>query len=204
MSYHRSSILILASNPSTQKPSCRGPSGSSTSRLTHLPAFPPCCELSPGVAASTRPRSDTSSSSPLLSSTSSSNLSDHSKPSVLTAVPADSTVFATATARIYHLPFGSSPDNWSYSGLSGTLVFGRSCKLSTGPGTTDHHVHWFRMTDPLKGLIWMHEIPSALDYALDKPFFHTFSGKVCSIKFFIASTAFTILAEQDVWFPLRR
>ncbi|KAI0826141.1 hypothetical protein BC629DRAFT_1272116, partial [Irpex lacteus] len=99
-------------------------------------------------------------------------------------LPTDSKVIATASARVYHLPFGGRPENWCYSGLAGTLVFGRNRttiyadrKLGKGPGTSFDQVFWFRLIDPEKGLVWMHEIPGTFDYSLDKPFFHTFSGK---------------------------
>lgn len=122
----------------------------------------------------------------MLSRTStSSSSSDHSKRSLLSCLPTDCKVLATATARVYHLPFNARSDNWTYSGLAGALVFARSRttvhadrKLGAGTGTTFDQTYSFRLIDPVKGLVWMHEIPSSFDYALDKPFFHVFSGKV--------------------------
>lgn len=127
----------------------------------------------------------------MLSRTStSSSHSEQSQRSFLTSLPTECKVLATATAKVYHLPFGGRAENWSYSGLSGTLVFGRSRttmgadrKLGTGPGKILDHTYWFRLIDPAKGLIWMHEIPSTFDYALDKPFFHVFSGKASCATF---------------------
>ncbi|KAI0696520.1 hypothetical protein BC835DRAFT_859155 [Cytidiella melzeri] len=118
------------------------------------------------------------------STSSSQSGSDHSKRSIQPLLPTDSEIIATAAARVYHLPFGGRSENWSYSGLSGTLVFGRNRttiyadrKLGSGPGTSLDQVFWFRLIDPIKGLVWIHEIPSSFQYTLDKPFFHTFSGK---------------------------
>jgi neural Wiskott-Aldrich syndrome protein len=119
------------------------------------------------------------------STSSSLSVADHSRRPIQSLLPTDSKIIATASAKVYHLPFGGRPENWAYSGLAGTLVFGRNRttvhadrKLGTGPGTSFDQVFWFRLIDPVKGLVWMHEIPSSFDYALDKPFFHTFSGKV--------------------------
>lgn len=119
------------------------------------------------------------------STSSSLSVPDHYKRPLQTLLPTDSKVIATASARVYHLPFGGRPENWCYSGLAGTLVFGRNRttiyadrKLGKGPGTSFDQVFWFRLIDPEKGLVWMHEIPGTFDYSLDKPFFHTFSGKV--------------------------
>ena len=110
-------------------------------------------------------------------SSSSSTLSESAKQHLLSCLPADAKVLATASAKVYHAPFSSKEDGWTFSGLGGTLVFGRN--RTQGNGSSDgEHEHWFRLVDPAKGLVWIHQIPAALDYGVDKPFFHTFSGKV--------------------------
>lgn len=104
---------------------------------------------------------------------------------MFSCLPADSKVIATASAKVYHAPFNNKSDEWTFSGLSGTMVFGRNRgtisadrKLGGGPGDSSEQTYWFRLVDPSKGLVWIHQIPQTLDYGLDKPFFHTFSGKV--------------------------
>ncbi|KAI0342423.1 hypothetical protein BDW22DRAFT_1429263 [Trametopsis cervina] len=118
------------------------------------------------------------------STSSSSLLSDRSKRSIQSLLPVDSKILGTASAKVYHLPFGGRAENWSYSGLAGTLVFGRSIttahadrKIGSGQAPNVDQGFWFRLIDPVKGLVWMFEIPSSFDYVFDKPFFHMFSGK---------------------------
>ncbi|EKM56699.1 uncharacterized protein PHACADRAFT_141559 [Phanerochaete carnosa HHB-10118-sp] len=117
-------------------------------------------------------------------SSSSTTLSDSAAHQLLSCLPADAKVLAIAPAKVYHTPFNNKSDGWTYSGLSGTLVFGRNSisvhqdrKLGGGPGESFEQGFWFRLVDPVKGVVWIHQIPGALDYAIDKPFFHTFSGK---------------------------
>lgn len=114
--------------------------------------------------------------------------SSDAKHMVLPHLPTHSKVIATASARVYHAPFGDESENWTFSGLSGVLVFGRDRlrlhpdrKLGIGPGTSFEHKYWFRLIDLAsgKGLVWMHQIPQYLDYRTDKPFFHVFQAKVC-------------------------
>ncbi len=126
-------------------------------------------------------------------SSSSSTMSDDTKRHLLACLPADSKIIATASARVYHAPFHGHSDDWVYSGLHGTLVFGRNRiavhadkKLGSGPGTSFDQSSLFRLVDPIKGLVWLHQIPEIFDYSLDKPFFHIFSGKVCWIASIIA------------------
>ena len=118
-------------------------------------------------------------------SSSSSTLSESAKQHLLSCLPADAKVLATASAKVYHAPFSSKEDGWTFSGLGGTLVFGRNRltvhadrKLGSGPGESFEQSLWFRLVDPIKGLVWIHQIPDTLDYAPDKPFFHVFAGKV--------------------------
>lgn len=126
-------------------------------------------------------------------SSSTSTLSDSAKRHLLTCLPTDSKVLATATAKVYHAPFNTKTDGagWTFSGMSGTLVFGRARTILHADrplGESIQHEHWFRLVDPIKGLVWIHQIPDTLDYAPDKPFFHVFAGK---------SRMFGFLFEDD-------
>lgn len=66
------------------------------------------------------------------------------------------------------------------------LVFGRNKRtdrpLAIRPSATFQFQsqYWFRLVDMKsdKGLIWIHDIPDDFQYRFDKPFFHTFTGKV--------------------------
>jgi len=97
-------------------------------------------------------------------------------------LPADAKVLATVNAKVYHAPFGGGGDSWTYSGLRGTLVFGRdriTVHADKKLGTSLEQRYWFRLLDldGGKGLVWMHQIPEKFSYRLDKPFFHVFDGK---------------------------
>ncbi|GJE86311.1 Wiskott-Aldrich syndrome protein -like protein [Phanerochaete sordida] len=109
-------------------------------------------------------------------SSSSSSLSDDAQRHLLSCLPDDAKVLACASAKVYHTPFHSKAD-WTYSGLAGTLVFGRSDAARGRTLDSAEQSLWFRLVDPAKGVVWIHQVPDALDYGLDKPFFHTFSGK---------------------------
>lgn len=144
-------------------------------------------------------------------SSSSSTLSDSAKRHLLSCLPTDAKVLATASAKIYHAPFSSKTDGWTYSGLSGTLVFGRdrtAVQADRNLGESLEQSFWFRLVDPTKGLVWVHQIPPTLDYALDKPFFHTFSGKVRHSRWVLARPELIrgclLYLEPHVWLPLRR
>ncbi|TCD60370.1 hypothetical protein EIP91_010261 [Steccherinum ochraceum] len=125
-------------------------------------------------------------------SSSSSSLSTDFKRSITSLLPANAKIIASASARVYHAPFGSQGESWTFSGLQGVLVFGRDRnqvhpdkQLGVGPGTSIEQNYWFRLldVDNAKGLVWMHQIPYRLDYRLDKPFFHEFSGKTRQFGF---------------------
>ncbi|CDO68594.1 hypothetical protein BN946_scf184996.g25 [Trametes cinnabarina] len=113
------------------------------------------------------------------------------KRQVLSYLPPDSKVLATASARIYHSAFNAAPDAWTFTGLRGMLVFGRNQisihpdrPFALGEGATSiEQSYWFRLVDldSGKGIVWFHQIPPNLDYQADKPFFHVFSG--CSRMF---------------------
>ncbi|KAJ7777916.1 hypothetical protein DFH07DRAFT_569407 [Mycena maculata] len=86
-------------------------------------------------------------------------------------------VYATIPARVYHAAFGSKQNEWIYSGLSGSVVFGRD------RGSVDGEGCWFRLLEQPSGkTIWLFKIPEiSFEYRIDKPFFHVFRG--CSRKF---------------------
>lgn len=141
--------------------------------------------------------------------------SDHDiKRAVLPYLPTDSKVIATASTRLYHAPFGSEPPNWTFSGLSGVLVFGRDRvrvhpdhRIGTGPGTSFEFSYWFRLIELRlsKGLVWMHQIPHHLDYRMDKPFFHVFLANVSPNFTYLHPPQLTKrLLDEDLWFSLRR
>ncbi|KAI0080407.1 hypothetical protein K474DRAFT_1589753 [Panus rudis PR-1116 ss-1] len=108
------------------------------------------------------------------------------KQQLLAYLPSDARILATATAKVYHSPFGGKASSWSHSGLSGILIFGRDRihlrpdrRIGTGPGSSVEQNFWFRLVDLQtgKGLVWMHQISDDIQYRLDKPFFHEFRGK---------------------------
>lgn len=118
-------------------------------------------------------------------SQSSSVISHDDKLHILSKLPADAKALGAASARIYHAPF-ASPNNWSYTGLQGFLVFGRNMlavsekRQSTSGGMRIEPTYWLRLIDSTadKGVVWMYQIPDGFEYNIDKPFFHVFSGKV--------------------------
>jgi Wiskott-Aldrich syndrome protein len=86
-------------------------------------------------------------------------------------------VYATASARLYHAPLGGQ--DWTSSRQRGFLVFGKdlSC-ASDKPGIPDSEKFWFRLVDlATQKTVWVFKFPSKLDYSVDKPFFHAFSGR---------------------------
>ncbi|KAI0795506.1 hypothetical protein C8Q75DRAFT_454004 [Abortiporus biennis] len=119
-------------------------------------------------------------------SSSTKSMTEEAKQRILSHLPADAKVFATIPAKVYHAPFGGNAESWTYSGLHGTLVFGRDRvtlhpekKTSSGPGGIIEQRYWFRLLDLSngKGLVWMHQVPDRFEYRVDKPFFHVFEGK---------------------------
>ena len=129
-----------------------------------------------------------------------SSLSSDDKRSVLDYIPPDCKVLAVAPARIYHASFGAAADEWTSTGLRGMLVFGRNRitvypdrPLGVGEGSSFDQNYWFRLIDldAGKGIVWFHPLPQTLDYYIDKPFFHTFSGAV--IVWLISSAVCDVL-----------
>ncbi|KAJ7216516.1 hypothetical protein GGX14DRAFT_391333 [Mycena pura] len=86
------------------------------------------------------------------------------------------TGYAVILARVYHAAFGSKQSEWVYSGLKGSLVFGKERAALDGQG------YWFRLLDDAGKTIWIFKIPEKhFEYRIDKPFFHVFGG--CSRQF---------------------
>lgn len=93
-------------------------------------------------------------------------------------------IYATASARVYHANFGASQLDWTYSHLKGVLVFGRDRSAAGSPVSSVDHSSleadkfWFRLIDDISGkVVWMIKVPKALDYQVDRPFFHIFPGR---------------------------
>ncbi|EMD37063.1 hypothetical protein CERSUDRAFT_124041 [Gelatoporia subvermispora B] len=112
-----------------------------------------------------------------------SSVSQDQQETILSHLPAESKVVAVASARIYHAAFGAKPDSWVFSGLKGILVLGRD-RTTLHPDRKRRDAaleqnYWFRLLDTGsdKGVIWIHNIADALEYQLDKPFFHIFAGQ---------------------------
>lgn len=126
------------------------------------------------------------SRSPAATVSSLSSQSEDVKHHILSYLPPNSKVLAAAPARVYHSVFGAHPDSWTFTGLRGTLVFGRN-RASAYPaqGVDVEQNYWFRLidADSGKGIVWFHQIPLNLDYHADKPFFHIFSGCVRHSRF---------------------
>ncbi|EAU84111.1 hypothetical protein CC1G_06973 [Coprinopsis cinerea okayama7 len=99
----------------------------------------------------------------------------------LTAAATTSTqsIHAVANARIYHTDLDAKKDEWTYSRLKGTLTFGRNWSLNKPNDIKGDGQHWFTLSDEANGkTVWMFEIPAAgLQYEVDRPFFHVFSGR---------------------------
>ena len=143
--------------------------------------------------------------------------SEEERRHIVSKLPEDTKILAIASARIYQAPFGAREDGWSYTGLSGVLVFGRDRvvmhadrPLGAGPGTSFERRYWFRLVDtaPGKGVIWMHLIPADFQYRFDKPFFHVFQGKVgtstSTIDINKPLHTYLLFSEQDVRHSVRR
>jgi len=92
-------------------------------------------------------------------------------------------ILSTASARIYHKPFGASHTEWTYSKIKGLLVFGRDRnpnkgdKSSIGQGYRLAETYWFRVIDlNTDRVVWMLRLPEMFEYQKDRPFFHIFPG----------------------------
>ncbi|ORY88279.1 hypothetical protein BCR35DRAFT_317612 [Leucosporidium creatinivorum] len=79
-------------------------------------------------------------------------------------------ILTAAIGRIYYA--FPDPVKWSYSGISGAVVFGWG-----GNGG------WLKVVDlaGTRGAIWTHEITEDTAYYQDRTFFHTFPGDECMI-----------------------
>lgn len=96
------------------------------------------------------------------------NADDKSK--VKSAVPTPSNkIFTAALARVYFAY--PQPNEWSYGGLQGALVFAKD---------NSNGSMFLRLVDlnGTRGVIWEHELYEAFEYFQDRPFFHSFPGDV--------------------------
>ncbi|GAA5915075.1 Wiskott-Aldrich syndrome protein [Sporobolomyces salmoneus] len=91
-------------------------------------------------------------------------------------------IHAAAIGRIYYAY--PDPSKWSYSGISGAVVFG----WGQGGG-------WLKVIDlaGTRGNIWQHGIVEDMAYYQDRTFFHTFPSDECMIG--IAFSSETEAAE---------
>jgi len=92
-------------------------------------------------------------------------------------------IICTASARIYHKPFGAAHPEWTYSKIKGLLVFGRDRdihggdKSNMGQGYSLAETYWFRLVDlNTDRVVWMLRVPEVFEYQKDRPFFHAFPG----------------------------
>ena len=94
-------------------------------------------------------------------------------------------IYATASARYYHAPFGSKPPQWEYSNYRGILIFGRNVGTKSHPlvaGAADD-AYWFRLLVSKSGemkTVWLFQVFTDLNYQIDKPYFHVIHGLVCA------------------------
>lgn len=81
-------------------------------------------------------------------------------------------IHTAAICRIYYAY--PDPSRWSYSGLSGAIVFG----WGQGGG-------WLKLVDlaGTRGVIWEHRVVEEMPYYQDRTFFHTFPSDVRSLPF---------------------
>lgn len=97
-------------------------------------------------------------------------------------------IYATASARYYHAPFGSKPTQWEYSNYRGILIFGRnvganSYPLTAGAASASDDAYWFRLLVSKSGemkTVWLFKVFTDLNYQIDKPYFHVIHGLVCA------------------------
>ncbi|SCV69221.1 BQ2448_2241 [Microbotryum intermedium] len=79
-------------------------------------------------------------------------------------------IHTAAVARVFYA--FPDPAKWSYSGISGALVFGWGSQGG-----------WLKVIDlaGTRGTIWKHEIVEEMQYYQDRTFFHTFPSDDCMI-----------------------
>ncbi|BGP27210.1 actin regulatory protein [Rhodotorula toruloides] len=79
-------------------------------------------------------------------------------------------IHSAAIARIYYA--FPDPTKWSYSGISGAVVFG----WGQAGG-------WFKVVDlaGTRGVVWQHAVVEDMPYYQDRTFFHTFPSDDCMI-----------------------
>lgn len=109
---------------------------------------------------------------------------------IIPALPQGSyKIFAAASARYYHAPFGSKSPQWEYSNYRGILVFGRnlginSYPLAAGAAPDPDDSYWFRLLVSRSGetkTVWLFKVSEDLNYQTDKPYFHVIQGLVCAL-----------------------
>jgi len=97
------------------------------------------------------------------------------------------TVLCIASARVYHTKLSDKDNKWTYSQWKGKLFFCRDVDntiLASNGRVTEVEKHWFRLEDEETGrTVWVFKFPENFEYAVDRPFFHIFEGRVRSYDF---------------------
>ncbi|KAI5478643.1 actin regulatory protein [Pseudohyphozyma bogoriensis] len=85
-------------------------------------------------------------------------------------------ILTAAIGRVYYA--FPDPAKWSFSGISGAVVFGWG---SNGG--------WLKVVDlaGTRGVIWSHEVTEEMGYFQDRTFFHTFQSDECMIGLVFSS-----------------
>ena len=97
------------------------------------------------------------------------------------------TVLSAAGVRVYHTKLSDKDNKWAYSQWKGKLFFCRDVDKTisaTRGSVSEVEKYWFRLADEETGrTVWMFKFPENFEYAIDRPFFHVFQGRVRSDKF---------------------
>lgn len=92
------------------------------------------------------------------------------------------TVLSVAGARVYHTKLSDKNNQWTDSKWKGKLFFCRDTDnaISTARGPVgEAEKYWFRLADEETGrTVWMFKFTENFEYAIDRPFFHVFNGRV--------------------------
>jgi len=94
------------------------------------------------------------------------------------------TILSIASARVYHTKLSDKDNKWTYSQWKGKLFFCRDVDNTSDGRVTETEKHWFRLADEETGrTVWMFKFPENFEYAIDRPFFHIFQGRVRSYTY---------------------
>ena len=105
---------------------------------------------------------------------STSTLTEAEKTRIKTAVPKPGNrILGAAFSRIYYA--APHPDQWSYTGLQGAVVFSYDEQKAA---------FFLKMVDldGTRGVIWEHELYDGFEYFQDRGWFHSFEGDVSRVS----------------------